>query len=52
MKKAPAEAYHQHLPDFLQALVIKVLNGDDDAAGLLGVPAQEIYKDGAPPTAT
>eukprot|EP00439_Symbiodinium_sp_Y106_P038421 s8_g4.t1 len=50
-QKAPAEAYHQHLPDFIQVLVIKILNGDEDAAGLLGVPIQDLYQDGAPPTA-
>ncbi|CAE7660391.1 Lmf1 [Symbiodinium pilosum] len=50
-QKAPADAYHQHLPEFLQVLVIKILNGDDDAAGLLGVPMQELFQDGLPPTA-
>ncbi|CAJ1355206.1 unnamed protein product, partial [Effrenium voratum] len=50
-QKAPPESYHQHLPDFLQALVVKILNGDDDAAGLMGVPLPELYRQGEPPTA-
>lgn len=50
-QQAPAEAYHQHLPEFVQALVVRLLSGDDDAAGLMGVPIRELYKGGNPPTA-
>lgn len=50
-KKVPSEVYHQQLPEFLQALVMKILNGDDDAAGLMGVPLSELYKGGEAPTA-
>eukprot|EP00435_Cladocopium_sp_Y103_P017461 s2842_g4.t1 len=50
-RKVPSEVYHQQLPEFLQALVMKILNGDDDAAGLMGVPLSELYKGGEAPTA-
>jgi len=31
---------------------MKILNGDDDAAGLMGVPLSELYKGGEAPTVT
>ena len=33
-------------------MVMKILNGDDDAAGLMGVPLSELYKGGEAPTVT
>jgi len=50
-QQAPASSYHQQLPDFVQALVVKLLSGDDDVAGLMGVPPRELYKGGEPPSA-
>lgn len=50
-QRAPASAYHDQLPEFLQSLVIKLLSGDDDAAGLMGVPYRELYQQGKPPSA-
>jgi len=50
-QNAPAEAYHQHMPEFLQGLLQKILSGDDDAAGLIGVPLGDLYKNDEPPTA-
>uniref|UniRef100_A0A7S4SR64 Lipase maturation factor n=1 Tax=Alexandrium monilatum TaxID=311494 RepID=A0A7S4SR64_9DINO len=50
-QRAPVEAYHQRLPEFLQTLVVRLLSGDDDAAGLMGVPARELYEGGRPPVA-
>lgn len=50
-QRAPAEAYHQRLPEFLQALLVQILSGDDDAAGLMGVPRRDLFLDGRPPSA-
>lgn len=48
---AGSDDYHGRLPEFLQSLLVKLLNGDDDAAGLMGVPLEQLYPNGEPPTA-
>eukprot|EP00927_Polykrikos_kofoidii_P013386 TRINITY_DN15833_c0_g1_i1.p1 TRINITY_DN15833_c0_g1~~TRINITY_DN15833_c0_g1_i1.p1 ORF type:complete len:976 (+),score=117.34 TRINITY_DN15833_c0_g1_i1:51-2978(+) len=48
---ANAESYHANAPAFLHNLVVKILSGDDDAAGLMGTPHHELYLHGKPPTA-
>jgi len=50
-RNAPAQLYHSNMPEFLRVLIDKILNGDDDAAGLMGTPRRELFKDGRPPTA-
>eukprot|EP00933_Yihiella_yeosuensis_P082471 TRINITY_DN96374_c0_g1_i1.p1 TRINITY_DN96374_c0_g1~~TRINITY_DN96374_c0_g1_i1.p1 ORF type:complete len:536 (-),score=66.64 TRINITY_DN96374_c0_g1_i1:136-1689(-) len=50
-QRVPAEHYHNQLPEFLQALLVKILNGDDDAIGLMGVAPEELLKNDENPTA-
>lgn len=51
-QRAPADVYHSQLvPEFLQALIVRLLSGDDDAAGLMGTPRGQLYRDGKSPTA-
>ena len=51
--KAPQQAYFQHLPDFFDRLIRRILSGDEDAAGLMGVPLNKLYSgaNNAPPRA-
>eukprot|EP00927_Polykrikos_kofoidii_P013387 TRINITY_DN15833_c0_g2_i1.p1 TRINITY_DN15833_c0_g2~~TRINITY_DN15833_c0_g2_i1.p1 ORF type:complete len:803 (+),score=105.51 TRINITY_DN15833_c0_g2_i1:32-2440(+) len=50
-QRAKAAAYHDATPAFLKTLVVKILSGDDDAAGLMGTPYYELYLEGKPPKA-